>query len=290
MTMHRDLITKLFRSFEDLAHRDGELEYWFARELQELLGYTQWRNFEQVVDKAREACQNAGQAVEDHFADVSKMVDLGSGAQRQIEDIALTRYAAYLIAQNGDPKKETVAFAQTYFAVQTRKQELIETRLLEAERVRARARLVESEKELSAVIFERIGDEQSFARIRSKGDRALFGGLTTHQMKERLGVPEARALADFLPTVTIKAKDFATEMTVHNTKERDLRSEAAITEEHVENSTEVRKVMGARGIVPENLPAEEDVKKLERRLQSVQKKLPGRVRRLEVDEGGEDKP
>jgi DNA-damage-inducible protein D len=232
MTMHRDLITKLFRSFEKIAHRDGDIEFWLARELQELLGYSKWSNFEQVVDKAREACKNAGHAPADHLADVGKMVDLGSGAQRRIEDVALTRYAAYLIAQNGDPKKEAIAFAQ------------------------------------------------------SKGDAALFGGWTTRDMKKRLGVPEARALADFLPTITIKAKDLANEMTSHNVKAKDLRSERAITSDHVDNNRELRQAMGRRGIKPEELPADEDVRKLERRLQAEQKKLPGQVSRLEVD--GED--
>ena len=201
------------------------------------------------------------------------MVLLGSGAERAISDVVLTRYGCYLLAQNGDPRKEPVAFAQTYFAVQTRRQELIETRLLETDRVRARHRLVESEKDLSAVIFERVGDEKSFARIRSKGDCALFGGLTTKQMKERMGTPKTRPLADFLPTVTIKAKDFANEMTVHNTKGRNLCSEAAIAKEHVDNNTQVRGAMAARGIVPESLAAAEDLKKVARRLAKETEKL-----------------
>jgi DNA-damage-inducible protein D len=278
--MNRDLITRLFRSFEDLAHRDGEVEYWLARELQELLGYTQWRNFEQVVAKASEACRNAGQGVSDHFADVSKKVDLGSGAQREIEDIALTRYAAYLIAQNGDPRKEEIAFAQTYFAVQTRKQELIESRLEEIERLEARKRLAASEKELSGVIFERLRDSETFARIRSKGDAALFGGRTTLDMKKQLGVPEARPLADFLPTITIKAKDLANEMTSHNVKARDLRSEPTITSEHVGSNREVREALGGRGIKPEELPPAEDVRKLERRVEAESRKLPTQAPRL----------
>jgi DNA-damage-inducible protein D len=286
MTMHRDLITKLFRSFERIAHRDRDTEFWLARELQELLGYTKWSNFEQVVDKAREACENAGHAPADHFADVGKMVDLGSGAQRRIEDVALTRYAAYLIAQNGDPKKEAIAFAQTYFAVQARKQELIEARLAEIDRLEARRSLTASEKELGGVIFERLREGETFARIKSKGDAALFGGWTTRDMKKRLGVPEPRALADFLPTITIKAKDLANEMTSHNVKAKDLRSERAITSDHVDNNRELRQAMGRRGIKPEELPADEDVRKLERRLQAEQKKLPGQVPRLEVD--GED--
>jgi DNA-damage-inducible protein D len=283
MTMHRDLITKLFRSFENIAHRDGDTEFWLARELQELLGYTKWSNFQQVIDKARDACKNAGQAPEDHFADVGKMVDLGSGAQRRIEDVALTRYAAYLIAQNGDPKKEAIAFAQTYFAVQARKQELIEARLAEIDRLEARRSLTASERELGGVIFERLRESETFARIKSKGDAALFGGWTTRDMKKRLGVPEARALADFLPTITIKAKDLANEMTSHNVKAKDLRTEQAITSDHVDNNRELRQAMGRRGIKPEELPVDEDVRKLERRLQAEQKKLPGQVSRLAAD-------
>ncbi|MFN8823712.1 MAG: DNA damage-inducible protein D [Planctomycetota bacterium] len=283
MTMHRDLITKLFRSFENIAHRDGDTEFWLARELQELLGYTKWSNFQQVIDKARDACKNAGQAPEDHFADGGKMVDLGSGAQRRIEDVALTRYAAYLIAQNGDPKKEAIAFAQTYFAVQARKQELIEARLAEIDRLEARRSLTASERELGGVIFERLRESETFARIKSKGDAALFGGWTTRDMKKRLGVPEARALADFLPTITIKAKDLANEMTSHNVKAKDLRTEQAITSDHVDNNRELRQAMGRRGIKPEELPVDEDVRKLERRLQAEQKKLPGQVSRLAAD-------
>lgn len=272
--MQSDKIATLLTQFEAIARTEQDIEFWFARELQPLLGYERWENFATLLERARTACENAGQPPADHFRGVTKMVTLGSGAERAIEDVALTRYACYLLAQNGDPRKEAIAFAQTYFAVQTRKQELIEVRLLEADRVRARARLVQSEKELSAVIFERVGDGQSFARIRSKGDRALFGGLTTQQMKERLDVPDARPLADFLPMVTIKAKDFATEMTVHNTKERNLTTEGSITNEHVENNKQVREAMRARGIVPEQLPAAEDLRKVERRLAKDAQKLP----------------
>ena len=272
--MKSDKVAALLAQFEALVHTEQGVEFWFARELQELLGYSEWRNFSVAIDKAREACAQAGPAVTDHFRDVTKMVALGSGAERAIPDTVLTRYGCYLLAQNGDPRKEAIAFAQTYFAVQTRKQELIGQRRLEGERVRARARLGQSEKELSAVIFERVGNERSFARIRSMGDRALFGGLTTQQMKERIGVPESRPLADFLPTVTIKAKDFANEMTVHNTKERDLRSEHEITQEHVDNNTQVRAAMTIRGIVPEQLPAAEDLRKIERRLSKDAQQLP----------------
>ncbi|MBL8735157.1 MAG: DNA damage-inducible protein D [Planctomycetes bacterium] len=272
--MKKDNIAALLAQFEALVRTEQGVEFWFARDLQPLLGYDRWENFAKLVDRAKASCVGAGQTVTDHFREVRKMVPLGSGAARAVEDAALTRYACYLLAQNGDPRKEAIAFAQSYFAVQTRRIELIETRLLEADRVRARARLVESEKELSAVIFERVGDEQSFARIRSRGDTALFGGLTTQQMKDRLEVPDGRPLADFLPTVTIKAKDFANEMTVHNTKERDLTTERAITVEHVDNNKQVREAMRVRGIVPEQLPAAADLKKVQRRIEGEAKKLP----------------
>ena len=278
--MKKELITKLHKSFEDCAHQKDGVEFWLARELQELLGYAQWRNFELVVEKAKIACQNAGQPVADHFADVSKMVEIGSQAERPVEDIALTRYACYLIAQNGDPRKDAIAFAMTYFAVQTRKQELIETRIAEWERLQAREKLTLSQKELSGVLYERGIDSQGFGRILSKGDAALFGGLSTQTMKDRLAVPDGRPLADFLPTITIKAKDFANEITNTQVKQRDLRGETSITHEHVKNNRDVRKLLIDRDIVPEQLPAAEDVKKLERRLKSEAKKLPKQASKL----------
>ena len=274
--MDKEIVSRLHSSFEEMVQHFPETgtEYWCARDLQKLLGYTQWRNFAVVIDKAITACRNAGYDPRDHFADARKMVDVGSGAKRVVEDIALTRYACYLIAQNGDPSKDPIAFAQTYFAVQTRKQELIQKRLAENERVSARKKLSRSEKELSGIIFERLHDNQSFARIRSKGDLALFNGRSTQDMKEKLRVPQGRPLADFLPTITIKAKDFANEITNFNVKQNNLHTEPTITNEHVKNNQDVRRLLAERGICPELLPPAEDVKKVERRLQSEQKKLP----------------
>jgi len=274
--MDKEIVVRLHSSFEDMVQRfpDTGVEFWCARDLQMLLGYARWENFAKVIDKAIIACQNSGYDPKDHFLGITKMVDLGSGAQREIDDIGLTRYACYLIAQNGDPAKEQIAFAQTYFAVQTRKQEIIEKRLAEAERISARRKLTHSEKELSGIIFDRLHDNESFGRIRSKGDMALFGGRTTRDMKNRLRVPQGRALADFLPTITIKAKDFANEITNFTIKQNELQSEPRITNEHTKNNYDVRRLLVARGIVPEALPPAEDVKKVERRLTSERKKLP----------------
>jgi DNA-damage-inducible protein D len=273
--MENDVIGRLHTSFEELVQKDPESggEFWFARDLQRVLDYAKWENFAKVIEKARTACRTSGYAPEDHFLVVGKMIDLGKGAIRRIDDIALTRYACYLIAQNGDSTKEAIAFAQTYFAVQTRKQELIEQRLGEVERLSARKKLTFSEKELSGIIFERLGDQYSFARIRSKGDMALFGGQTTQDMKNRLSIPESRPLADFLPTITIKAKDFANEITNFNIKKEGLRTEPQISGEHVKNNQDVRDLLMQRGIQPEALPPAEDIKKVERRLVSETKKI-----------------
>ncbi len=270
--MENQQIQLLTESFEGHAQQtDNGVEYWLARDLQNLLGYAEWRNFLKIIDKAETACEVSGHQVADHFVDVNKMVDLGSGSQREIEDVMLTRYACYLIAQNGDPRKQEIAFAQTYFAVQTRRAELIEQRLLEAERVSARRKLSDTEKELSSVIYEQTGGNQNFALIRSKGDHALFG-KSTKAMKAQWKVPDKRPLADFAPTIILKAKDFATEITIHNARENQMASEPQISREHVTNNQAVRKTLLSRGIHPEALPPAEDVKKVERRLTFDEKK------------------
>jgi DNA-damage-inducible protein D len=280
--MKKEFISELFKKFEDACYDYDGVECWSARELQNILGYSQWRNFKNVIEKAEKSCEQAGEETKNHFAEFSKMVEIGSGAQKPIEDIALTRYACYLIAQNGDATtKSEIAFAQTYFAVQTRKQEIIEKRLLDVARVTAREKLSQSEKKLSGIIFERGVDNKSFAIIRSKGDQALFGGRTTNDMKRILQVPANRPLADFLPTLTIKAKDFATELTSHNVVDKDLKGDNQITKEHIENNLAVRKILHDRGVKPEQLPPAEDVKKVERRLESEEKKILKEVKKIQ---------
>jgi DNA-damage-inducible protein D len=270
--MHTDTIQALTETFEGHAQQtDGGVEYWLARDIQHLLGYTEWRNFTLVITKAKTACEVSSYAIADHFVEVTKMVELGSGSQREIDDIMLSRYACYLIAQNGDPRKQEIAFAQTYFAIQTRRAELIEQRILDAERVSMRKKLTETEKELSQVIYEQTGGNQDFALIRSKGDQALFG-KSTQAMKAQWKVPDNRPLADYAPTIILKAKDFATEITIFNSRERNLTTERAISGEHVTNNQAVRDTLLERGIRPEALSAAEDVKKVERRLASEEKK------------------
>ena len=272
--MDKNQISNLKSKFDDLAHIDEQsgVEFWYARELQPALQYTEWRNFTKVIEKAKISCTTVNTPIKNHFVDVNKMVSIGSGVQRNIDDVKLTRYACYLIAQNGDPRKEEIAFAQSYFAQQTRKQELIEEHMRSLQRLDNREKLRESEKRLSKNIYERGVDDKGFGRIRSAGDAALFG-KSTQAMKEQYGVKPNRPLADFLPNLTIAAKNLATEMTNYNTEVKDLYGERSITTEHVQNNSTIRKMLGERGIKPETLPPAEDIKKLERRVKSDEKKL-----------------
>ncbi len=271
--MNPELIATLQKTFEEYAKIVDGVEFWYARDLQNLLEYDEWRNFLHVIEKAKISCKTAGQEIEDHFVDVNKTIAMPKGASKEIDDFMLTRYACYLIAQNGDPRKEQIAFAQSYFAIQTRKQELIEQRIALIERLTARQKLVASETELSKLIYERGVDETGFARIRSKGDEALFGGLSTSQMKSKLKISQKRPLADFLPTITITAKNLATEITNFNVQKEDLQGEHKITREHIRNNTDVRKLLTRRGIKPEELPPEKDIQKLQKELKSDEDKI-----------------
>ncbi len=280
LPMKRELIHKLHSTLEHLVHKETTTgtEFWLARDLQRVLGYVRWANFEKVIHKAIISCELAGYSAEDHFLPVDKMEEVGEKPSRKVCDFALTRYACYLIAQNADSSKDPVAFAQTYFAVQTRRQEMIERRIADNERLNARRKLSQSEKILSGLIYEHVEDERGFSRIRTKGDQALFGGVTTRQMKKRLRVPKGRAMADFLPTITIKAKDFANEITNFSIRRDYLHTEAQITREHIKNNREIRKLLGRRKIKPEDLPPAEDVKKIERRLSVEEKTLPAKAK------------
>lgn len=274
--MENNAIIQRHASFEEKSHTKDGVTFWYARDIQPLLDYARWENFENIIEKAKSACDLSGQPVENHFRDVTKMIEIGSDVTkttREINDLILTRYACYLIAQNGDPKKEAIAFAQSYFAVQTRKQELLEDRIRLAERIQARAKLTETEKQLSSTLYEHGVDDKGFAVVRSRGDNALFGGNNTSDMKHRLGIKGSRALADFLPTVTLKAKEFAAAITDYNVRNRNLQGVQTIGNEHVKNNKDVRKVLAKSSIVPEDLPPEEDIQKLERRVNSENKKL-----------------
>ncbi len=283
--MKPEVINNYFNEFNSFVYEADGLEFWFARDLQNLLGYSKWDNFLNVIEKAKTACRNSGIKIYDHFADTARVTKMPNGGDKEVSDIFLTRYACYLIAQNGDSSKEQIAFAMSYFAIQTRKQELLEKRIIEIERLQIREKLSYSEKMLSGMIFEKGADSQGFAMIKSKGDQALFGGYNTSEMKKRLGVPNKRSLADFLPMITIKAKDFANEITIFNLKkDGSAKSIDGISLDHEQNNRDVRKLLLQKGIKPEDLPAEEDVKKLQRKLKSNDKLIIKNTKKLKSKE------
>lgn len=282
--MDKKQIKKLKLTFDEIVHiSDDGLEFWYARELQPLLGYARWENFVNTIEKAKVSCQTSGTPTDECFRDITKTSPMPNGGVKGIPDVMLTRYACYLIAQNGDPHKEEVAFAQTYFAVQTRRQEVLEQRLADLNRLQLREQLKTAEKHLSQNIYERGVDERGFGRIRSKGDQALFGGYTTEEMKRKYGI-KSGPLADRLPPVTVAAKSLATEMTNLNIEEHDLQGEFPITREHIQNNNSVRSMLEQRGITPENLPPEEDIKRVERRVKADEKKLMGQSGKLPPEE------
>lgn len=283
--MKPEVINNYFNEFNRFVYEADGLEFWFARDLQNLLGYSKWDNFLNVIEKAKTACRNSGIKIDDHFADTARVTKMPNGGDKEVSDIFLTRYACYLIAQNGDSSKEQIAFAMSYFAIQTRKQELLEKRIIEIERLQIREKLSYSEKMLSGMIFEKGADSQGFAMIKSKGDQALFGGYNTSEMKKRLGVPNKRSLADFLPMITIKAKDFANEITIFNLKkDGSAKSIDGISLDHEQNNRDVRKLLLQKRIKPEDLPAEEDVKKLQRKLKSSDKLIVKNTKKLKIKE------
>jgi len=279
--MQSELIKSYLDRFESHIYKTDEVEFWFARDLQEMLNYSDWRNFLKVIEKAKEACKNSGAIVEDNFAPTVRAVNMPNGGIKEVDDMFLTRYACYLIAQNGDPAKEQIAFAMSYFAIQTRKQEIIEKRINDFERIKAREKLSTSEKKLSGVVYEKGVDNLGFAIIRSKGDQALFGGFATNDMKKKLGIPNSRPLADFLPTITIKAKDFANEITIFNLKKDSGPTGLnEVSREHMKNNYDIRNLLLQRGIRPESLPAEEDTQKVKRKIKNEDKKILKEIKKV----------